>query len=658
MLNKSLLLILLISIMLFSCVHLKVKVIREASNIKLLPVFSNNMVLQRNMENPVWGTASPNSEIIIKIKNQEKRVMSDNLGNWQVKLDKMEAGGPHTLVISGKETIQFNNVMIGEVWIASGQSNMEMPLKGDWAQIHNCDEEIKSANYPNIRLMTVGHNISTTPLNKIISDGWVVCSPKTISEFSATAYFFGRNIHEKTNIPIGLIHSSWGGTVAEAWTSGPALKKMEEFRKQVETMEKGPQSRDVILKNYKLEFEKWEKILREKDAGINDSDTIWSKIDVDDSEWKIMKLPTLWENAGLQGLDGIVWFRKTITLPESMAGKDAMLNIGPCDDIDITWFNGIKVGTGISYNTPRKYKIPAELVKAGENVIAVRVRDNQGGGGIWGDPGDYSFVSSSNETIALNGDWRYRIGLDLKDIPQEPMHPDYPNQVMVLYNGMIHPLIPYGIRGAIWYQGESNADRGFQYRSLFKTMIRNWREVWGQGDFPFYFVQLANFMERKTEPGEDDWAELREAQTMALELPNTGMAVTIDIGNAIDIHPGNKQDVGKRLALWARKNIHNENIECSGPLFESMEIRGNLIQINFTHAEGLKTKGNSELKGFAISGKDGKFVWADAKIDGNSVLVSSPAVPKPVAVRYAWASNPECNLYNEAGLPASPFRTK
>src|SRR6185295_2629117 len=386
------------------------------------------------------------------------------------------------------------------------------------------------------------------------------------------------------------------------------------------------------------------------------------------ADWSRMDLPQQFETAGLL-IDGAVWFRKVLELPESWAGKDLALNLTPIDDQDVTYFNGKKVGsigreTPNSYMVPRKYVVPGSLVHGGRNVIAVRVFDSAGEGGFSRGGamsiGPKAFPES--DAISLRGVWEYKVELAL-----EPKHPDWgsrpeavgvsnQNNPSVLYNAMIAPLVPFAIRGAIWYQGESNAGRAFQYRTLFPIMIRNWRSAWGH-DFPFYFVQLANWHANKAEPDESDWAELREAQTMTLREPQTGMAVTIDIGDENDLHPRNKVDVGRRLAAWALADTYAQNVIPSGPLFERYTIEGDKVRIRFKHGVGLKTIDGGVVKGFAIAGDDRRFVWADARIDGDTVIVSSPKVVKPVAVRYGWADNPLANLYNGAGLPASPFRT-
>ncbi len=626
-----------------------------AKNIVLNSLFTENMVLQRNKEISIWGTAEPKSKVEVEINDIQTKSIADDKGQWMVHLPPMQAGGPYDLIIKGEKTRKIKNVLIGEVWLCSGQSNMEMPVNGEWAKVLNAEKEVAEANYPGIRLFTVEHATSTVPIDTINSSGWQKCSPGTVEGFSATAYFFGRALYKDLNIPVGLIHSSWGGTIAEAWTSAETLKTFPDFADKVELLEKDTTSMDEALKEYKAKLKIREKKMKEPDAGIRDGKYIWNAPDLKTSDWQEMKLPTLWERAGYKDLDGVVWFRKEINIPQSMSGQELTLHLGPVNDDDITWFNGVKVGATRGASEKRVYKIPKPIIKKGENVIAVRVFDIGNNGGIYGQPEQLKITGNSGKTLSLSGVWKYKIGLNVQPVPKSPNDPNRPS---VLYNAMIHPLIPLTFRGAIWYQGEANAGRAFQYRTLFPALITDWRSHWNQGDFPFYFVQLANFLQPQSVPGDDEWAELREAQLMTLSLPNTGMAVTIDIGDANDIHPKNKQEVGRRLALNALRFSYGRKIENSGPLYKSMQVDGNKIRLSFTHIDsGLEVKGSASLKGFTIAGADKKFVWAGAKIDGNTVIVSSPKVKNPVAVRYAWASNPICNLYNKAGLPASPFRT-
>jgi sialate O-acetylesterase len=629
-----------------------------ATEINLPALFSDNMVLQQKIKCPVWGTANPGGMITVICKDQKLMTHADGQGNWRVDLAPIPAGGPFELEIIGKDTISIKNVMAGEVWVCSGQSNMEWPVQTS----NNAEEEIAQADYPDMRLFTVNRVVSVVPSQEIPSNGWHVCSPQTVPGFSAVGYFFGKSLYKKLNVPIGLINTSWGGTPAEAWTSRATLKTLPDYVDVVKNIENNLDS----LKNAYQDYTNWQKKWAQKmdqwieqvaaqDKGNQEN---WAAADYDYASWKTMQVPGLWESKGLPGFDGIVWFKKEVMLDKSWAGQEATLHMGPIDDIDVTWFNGVKLGSETVYNKEREYTVPDSVVKEGRNVITVSVMDHGGGGGLYGDANLY-YLKADEKKKELNGDWAYQVSTDMVKIPGDLRRPTSPAYMSsFLYNGMIHPLIPYGIQGAIWYQGESNADRAYQYRSLFPAMIQDWRKHWQQGDFPFLFVQLANYMAVKPEPSEDAWAELREAQSMTLSLPRTGMTVIIDIGEADDIHPRNKQDVGHRLALNARHLVYGEDIPYSGPVYHSMKIEDNKIRIFFEHVyDGLVVKNGEKLKGFAIAGEDKQFVWADAVIDDETVVVSSQEVKQPVAVRYAWASNPVCNLFNSAGLPASPFRT-
>jgi len=483
------------------------------ADVKLPAVIGDNMVLQQGQKITIWGWAEPNEEVMASVswQSMEWGVTADEGGKWMFKMNPPEIGGPYEMTLRGKNTITIKNILVGEVWVCSGQSNMQWAVE----QAADPEQEIAAAKYPNISLFSVERKVAEEPQGDCVGS-WQPCSPDTVGGFSAVAYYFGRELHKELNIPIGLIHTSWGGTPAEAWTSKDAL-----------------QSEPVcapILQRYADAVAKYPEAMKEYERKVD--------------EWK------------------------------------------------------------------------AAVAKAKAE------------------------------------------GSKPPHRPGAPFGPGNPHSPAGLYNAMIAPLVPYGIRGAIWYQGESNAGRAYQYRELFPAMIKCWRKDWGQGDFPFLFVQLANFMAVKPEPAESEWAELREAQLMTLALPNTGMAVIIDIGEADDIHPKNKQDVGKRLALWALAKTYAKTLVYSGPLYKSMNVEGNKIVLRFDHVGGgLVAHGEGPLKGFAIAGADRKFVWADATIDGDKVVVSSEKVAEPVAVRYAWADNPVCNLYNKEGLPASPFRT-
>lgn len=628
------------------------------AKVKLPSIFSDYMVFQQKTKAAVWGKADPGKTINISTTWSRVRYSSkaDELGNWKILVATPSYGGPYAMTISDGDPLILMNIMIGEVWVCSGQSNMEMPLAG-WGKVNDYEQEIAAAKYPEIRLLQVDHVTSNFPLDdaKVANSGWKPCIPQYVAEFSSVAYFFAREIYNKTKVPIGLIHTSWGGTIAEAWTSGATLKTMPDFVEAVNKIENA--EKDKSGPSLEQQLASWQQLVLAKDTGLVAGKPAWIANSLDVSSWKTMSLPTEWEQAGMPGFDGVVWFRKNISIPQAWEGKELTINLGTIDDNDITFFDGEKIGETEGYNKPRSYTIPANKVKAGTFALVVRVFDGSGGGGIYGNKDVISLVSEGGSRFSLDGEWQYKVGLNLKDIPPTPALSTSPNRTTVLYNAMIHPFLQFPIKGAIWYQGESNADRAHQYRTLFPAMITDWRKQWGIGDFPFYFVQLANFMKVDEKPVASAWAELRDAQRGTLSLPNTGMAVSIDLGDATDIHPKNKQDVGKRLALIALAKTYGIKVPYTGPVYQSAKIESGVVKLNFTAAEGLKTSDGAELKGFAIAGSDQKFHWAKAEIKGNQIVLSSKEVPEPVAVRYAWANNPVCNLVNGAGLPASPFRT-
>ena len=633
------------------------------ADVRLPAIISDNMVLQQGMKVRIWGNANPKERITVAFDQKTVTTVADSKGQWDVWLGPLNAGGPSELIVKGDDNIlTIKNVLVGEVWICSGQSNMEWTLNNT----SNATETLAQANYPEIRSFRVEHRTATSPLTDV-EGHWVVTTPAEAAHFSAVGYFFGREIYQRLKVPVGLINTSWGGTPAEAWTSHDALKSSSELKPILEKYESSlkalPQTKDA----YARALAQWEAKNLYLDAGNKGEALGYADPKASTNDWTRMDLPTQFESAGLQ-IDGAVWFRKTVTVPESWAGKDLLLNLSAIDDFDVTYFNGTKVGavgkeTPNSHIIPRKYVVPGSLVRAGTNVIAVRVFDHAGEGGFTrGDMSVGPNGGSDAQPISLTGPWDYKV-----EIALDPKRPDWgtrpdpvgvsnQNSPSVLYNAMIAPLVPFGIRGAIWYQGESNAGRAYQYRTLFPAMIRDWRDAWGR-TFPFYFVQLANWRPRKPEPSESDWAELREAQFMTLRESQTGMAVIIDVGDGDDLHPRNKLDVGRRLAYWALAETYGHNTIPSGPLFDRFSIDDDKVRIRFKHAAGLKTSDGGPVKGFAIAGADRKFVWADARIEGDTVVVSSPRVPKPVAVRYGWADNPLVNLYNKADLPASPFRT-
>jgi len=633
------------------------------AQVRLPALIGDNMVVQQGVKARVWGWAEPNARVTVSMAGKSAMAVADAQGRWEVRIGPFKAGGPYEMTIAAKNTVVLKNILAGEVWVASGQSNMEWPLQN---AAHGADE-VARANYPEIHLFTVTKATALAPRDDV-QGHWVVCTPEMAGAFSAVAYFFGRELQEKLKTPIGLIHTSWGGTPAEAWTSRESLAASAETQPMIEALDRAALNLPTAMRDYQAAEAKWEAEHFLQDPGNQGFDLGYARPEFVESGWQSMRLPKHWEAAGLL-IDGAVWFRKTVDVPVEWAGKDLALSLGPIDDFDVTYFNGTKVGaigheTPNFYLVPRKYTIPGALVHAGRNLIAVRVFDHFGEGGFGGTAADMSLGPAGASSIALAGDWLYKVEMSVEPLkvdfatqPVAPLAAGNPNTPTVLYNAMLSPLTAYAIRGAIWYQGEANTARARQYQSLFPAMIRNWRAAWGEGDFPFLFVQLANFQARRPEPGESTWAELREAQLMTLKAPATGMAVIIDIGEANDIHPKNKQDVGHRLALAALAKTYGQSGEFSGPLYESAAVEGSKVRLRFSHAEGLHTADGASLKGFAVAGADGKFVWASATIEGREIVVWSDAVARPLAVRYAWADNPEANLINGAGLPASPFRT-
>ncbi len=613
----------------------------------LSPVFTENMVLQRDQRDAVWGWTKPGEKVTVSLAGKAADAVAGADGRWQVLLPALPAGGPHTMTVSGPETITLENVLVGDVWLCSGQSNMEWIV----ANSNDAQAEIAAANHPQIRSITLGHVTAATPQKTFAGTRWQICSPETVGNFTAVGYFFGRKLQEELKVPIGLIHTSWGGTIAEAWASKDGLAPLQDFNAAMLALEE--QAKGGSGENAQ---EEW---FARNDAGSAGG---WSGAAFSDGAWSALEQPLQWTGspvAELSNLDGIVWFRRTVDLPADAAGKEAILNLGAIDDEDTVWLNGRQVGTTTGFQKQRAYKIHTGLLKSGSNSIAVRVLDHNGGGGMTGPADNMNLAIADLAPIPLSGNWRFQVGADLaKASPFPKRVGDNPNIPTVLYNAMIAPLLPYGVKGAIWYQGESNASRAQQYRQLLPAMIGDWRKAFGQGDFPFYIVQLANFTQTQPQPAEAEWAELREAQTLAAKNTlNCGIAVAIDIGEAGDIHPRNKQDVGKRLALQALAKTYGKDIVSSGPDYKGLKAEGGTIRLSFDSVgSGLVAKGGN-LKGFAIAGADRKFVWADAKIDGETVVVSSPQVASPVAVRYGWAANPEATLFNKEGLPAGPFRT-
>ncbi|CCH55264.1 protein of unknown function DUF303 acetylesterase putative [Fibrisoma limi BUZ 3] len=618
------------------------------ADVRLPNMFSSHMVLQRRKPVPVWGWADPGEKVTVTLTGvgQTKTTKAGKDGKWRVTLDPMEAGGPYQLAIKGKNTVTYDDVLAGEVWVCSGQSNMEWPLEA----ATNARQEIKVANHPQIRQLLVKKALSLTPKDNIEGE-WVVCTPETAPRFTAVGYFFARQLQQELNVPIGLINTSWGGTHSETWTSRQALERDDDLRNVAAKL---PASDDEAIQQGK---DRLQKLLQEQQNGqlpTPAEELTWAKPEVDVSQWKTMRMPGDWEWAGLPVVDGVVWFRREIDVPVGTKPGSFTMNFG-VDDSDSTYVNGQLVGTTKNVGRSRSYVIPEGVIKPGRNVIAIRITDTGGAGGLMGEP-DQLRLSGPGVDIPLAGQWQYRIA----QFFPSAYKPGPNTFATLLFNAMLNPLIPYAMQGVIWYQGESNASRAYQYRKAFPLMIEDWRQQWGS-EFPFLFVQLASFNSANGNSQKGStWAELREAQTMTLQLPKTGMAVTSDIGESNDIHPKNKQDVGKRLAAEAMRVAYGSGNVSAGPSLDQMTVDGNRAVLTFKNVgSGLMVKDKyGYLKGFELAGADQKFYYAKAEVQGDKVVVYCDSVTTPVAVRYGWADdNGDVNLYNKEGFPAVPFRT-
>lgn len=623
------------------------------AQLRLPAFFNDQMVLQRDKPNKIWGWDKPGNLVTVKLGGKTYQSVADAAGQWSVFAEPLKAGVVGTMnVNSPSGSLEIKDILAGEVWICSGQSNMEWRMD---MLPETYPDELRAASNNQIRFTTINKWLATTPVSDAeILNKWAPVTPATVGNCSAVAYWFAKKLQKDLQVPVGLIVTAWGGTPAQAWTSFEGLYGFPQYAKSYLDNVR-PLDLNNLSEKKKEFYQQYQLQVVQRSA----YSAMALQTDFDDSGWKEMNLPGPWETQGYPALDGVVTYRLWFTVAQADAGKAAIINTPGIDDIDSTYINGQFIGTTDQWDKPRSYTIPAGILKAGKNLLAVRVTDNQGGGGFAAVP-DKFHIRVGDKIIPLSGKAKFDIIAELPDLTAG--HGAIEHQPSVLFNAMIAPLLPLSVRGAIWYQGESNADTkegALEYRTLFPAMIQDWRNRWGQGDFPFLFVQLASFGPLQKEPSETNWPLLREAQTRTLQLPNTGMAVTTDIGDPADIHPKRKKEVGDRLAAEALRITYGKNSLIShGPEFAYAVARDNQLIVHFNHTgKGLMAKGGP-LKHFAIAGKDKKFYWADAVIRGNQVILTSKQVPRPVAVRYAWADSPvEANLYNKEGYPAGPFRS-
>ncbi|HKL71235.1 MAG TPA: sialate O-acetylesterase [Marinilabiliaceae bacterium] len=651
------------------------------TDLELPAIFSDNMVLQQNQNITIWGVGNPKSKVLISADwgtQSETTVNADS--TWKTTLSTIDAGGPYNISISSEaQKIEINNVLLGEVWLGSGQSNMEMPLAG-WPPMDTIEHSaatIANADNPNIRMFTVVKNTSSIPLNNL-TGSWELSSPETAGDFSATAYFFALKLYEELNVPIGIIHSSWGGSPIEAWISNDMLSIDTDFKEITEKLKS--QSAEQKKYNQWLSGLKSVNIVPSNEnkhpfKGVDVFNSYFTNPKLETSDWNSMKLPGNIEQTEMGEFDGVVWFRKEFVIPTSWEGKELTVSLGAIDDMDVTYLNGNVIGAYEEagfWQTERKYTVAGDNVKSGEAIISIKMIDTQGGGGFTSAASTMSIHPTNDPSVALSlaGDWKYKVAAEItggKMYLFDPETDEYANRPKVelaitshtpsaIYNAMIAPLLPYTIKGAIWYQGETNVGRANQYMRLTSMLITDWRNRFKNEEMPFYYVQLAPW--HYNDPSSSSSANLREAQRRMLHIPNSGMAVTLDIGNLDNIHPAKKKEVGERLSLWALNNEYEIETPYTGPMFTNKEIAGNKIILNFNFVNGGLEIRKEVPNQFEISDENGQFHTAQAKVVGDKIEVSSDKVKAPVDVRYAYKNGSQASIFNGAGLPAPSFTTE
>ena len=609
------------------------------------PIFGDNMVLQRGKPSTIWGWSEPGDHIRVQIGRKTARGVAGKDRRWQVKIQPPPAGGPYTIRITGHENAELQNVLVGDVWLCGGQSNMQLPLQFT----RNGEDEVKAANYPEIRFFTVEGHPAYRHVD-VIEGTWKVVSPEAAARVPAVAYYFARKIQNEIHVPIGLVVDALGGTPAEAWTSAEALRPLHDFDIPLAELQRLAAEGAPEYGNYVMHW------YDEYDIGLKGN---WAAPELDDSNWKSVDIPGGFADLGVPDTPAVVWFRKEIVLPDPVPAGRALVFLGSIERMDSVYINGQFVGASSWVENPRVYFVPEGVLKPGRNVVAIRVLKTKPDGGFLGKPEELHMLLGDKTSIPLAGKWKAMLSVDAR--PPHPLpiaYENWPVMPAVLYEGMLRPIAPLAIAGALWYQGEQNSERGYQYRKILPVMIADWRELFGQGDFPFYIVSLPAFQHRSATPVDDTWAETRESQALtAATVPNSCLAVTIDTGDPDSIHPKDKQPVGERLALCALAKYYGEKVVYQGPTLTSVDRLPGSIRLHFANTDGGLVVKGQKLEEFSIAGEDRKWYWADAHIEGDTVVVSSPSVPNPKEVRYAWQSNPAATLFNGAGLPAGPFRT-
>jgi len=608
-------------------------------------MFGDNMVMQRGKTNTLWGWSEPGDNVRVEVGNKSASGVAGADHRWQVKIQPPRVGGPYTMRISGHQTIELHNVLVGDVWLCGGQSNMGLPLRF----ARNGDEEVKAASHPDIRFFSVAPH-SAYRRTDVVEGKWNAVSPETAERLSAVGYYFALGVQKEIHVPIGLIVDALGGTPAEAWTSAASLQPLKDFDIPLAELAKLTAAGTPEYGNFVMHW------YDEYDIGLKGN---WSASGFDDSNWKTVDLPGGFPELGVPDTPAVAWFRREIELPDPLPAGRALLFLGSVERMDTAYLNGSMVGASAWVENPRVYPIGDGVLKAGRNLVAIRVLKTKPEGGFLGKPEDLHLLLGDKSIIPLAGKWKGQLSVDAR--PPHPLplsYENWPVMPTVLYMGMLQPAAPLAIRGALWYQGEQNSERGYQYRKILPVMIADWRSLFGQGDFPFYIVSLPAFKKHSATPLDDEWADTRESQAVtAASVRNSCLAVTIDTGDADNIHPKDKKPVGDRLARCALAKNYGRHVVYSGPTLKSVERKLGAIRLHFAHTDGGLVAKGAKLEEFAIAGDDQKWHWANARIEGKVIVVSSSEVPNPKEVRYAWQSNPVATLFNGAGLPAGPFRT-
>lgn len=609
-------------------------------------IFGDDMVLQRGKPDAVWGWTRPGDSVHVQIGTESAIGLAASDGRWQVKIAPPPTGGPYTMeVADGRRRAEFHGVMVGDVWICGGQSNMELPLRftDDAAKV------AQRANYPDIRYFTVAERTAYRPVHGL-KGSWKVVSPKTAESLSAVAFYFGRKLEQETHVPIGLVVDAVGGSAGESWASAAALRPLHDYDIPLATLARLTAEGAPAYGNYIMPW------YDEYDVGLEQK---WYSPAHGPSGWKDVHLPGGFAELGIPLTPAVAWFRKEVTLPKPLPPGGALISLGEIQRMDSVYVNGVFVGGSAWVEHPRTYRIPPNVLTPGRNLIAIRIFKTEPHGGFLDAPSRFHLVLGDHSVVPLAGQWQGRISVDARPPHPMPLHfANWPVMPTVLYNGMLVPVAPLSISGAIWYQGAQNSPRGYEYRKLLPAVIASWRRLFAQGDFPFYIVQLPAFGPRSAVPTDDGWADIRESQAIAAaSVPHSCLAVTIDTGDANSLHPGNKAPVGDRLALCALAQYYGRHVADSGPTVASLTRLSHSIRIRFAHTDGGLVARGGGLKGFSIAGRNRQWHWADARIRGSAVIVSSPEVPHPTQVRYDWQSDPAATLFNGAGLPAGPFRT-